>query len=811
MNISLNWLKQYVDIDDNVDPKELGLKLTLATVEVEEVIDAGETLENIFVGKVNEIKKHPDADKLQVVVVEVGDEKIEVVCGGSNLKQDMAVAFAKVGAKVRWHGEGELIELTKVKVRGVESAGMICASSEIGLGELFEHGETEILDLTQLNLTVGQPLASALGLDDVIYDIDNKSLTNRPDLWGHYGMAREVATIYNKKLKEYKIEKFKSVKDFDLSVKVENKDLCPRYLGVALKNIKIEESPEWLKKYLQSVGQRPINNIVDITNYIMHDLGQPLHAFSADKIKDNKIIVRTAKPGEKFTTLDGNEYKLLEEDLVIADKDKAVALAGVMGGENSQIDEKTGIVIIEAANFDPTTIRKTANRLDLRTDSSTRFEKSLDPNMAEIALRRAVNLIQELIPAAEVVSDVIDVKNFELNQGPIEISYDFINRRIGEELKKDEIRSTLTGLGFGLKESKDNLKIKIPTWRATKDVSLKEDIIEEIARIHGYDNLTPVMPTIDMVVPEENRLRTLERRVKEIIMSNTGGNEVCNYSFVEKELLEKVGQPLDHVLVENPVTESQQYMRKSLMPGLLDCVVNNLRFEEEMNLFEAGKVFLNDTDGENSLPDSENHLPSQPLFAGGAVVAGDKDVVFNKTKGIIELLFDKLNIKIDFEVGELADYWTHPKQSLKIMIGKELLGYISNVHPEIVSNFDIAKPVCVWTINLSKLLEYWNTGRAYQPISKYPAIELDVSMLVDETVLWNNIEDLVLSTDPNLIKEVSLFDVYKSDKIEAGKKSLAFRIKYHSDEKTLEMKDIESIHQGILKQLEKAVGAELRI
>ncbi|MBT7007298.1 phenylalanine--tRNA ligase subunit beta, partial [Candidatus Falkowbacteria bacterium] len=580
--------------------------------------------------------------------------------------------------------------------------------------------------------------------------------------------------------------------------------------GVALKNIKIAESPEWLKKFLQSVGQRPINNIVDITNYIMHDLGQPLHAFSADKIKNEKIVVRTAKPGEKFTTLDGSEHELVEDDLVIADSDKAVALAGVMGGENSQIGEDTELVIIESANFDPTTIRKTANRLDLRTDSSTRFEKSLDPNMAELALRRAVNLIQELIPEAEVVSEVVDVANFELDLGPIDISYDFINSRIGEELKKEEIKTTLTNLGFGLKESKQSLKVSIPSWRATKDISVKEDIIEEIARIYGYDNITPKMPTVDLQLPEENMLRTFERAVKNILTLNTGANELFTYSFLEKDLLDKVGQPIDHVEVENPITETHKYMRKSLIPGLLGAVVNNLRFEEKFNLFEVGKVFINDNDGETIYPDSSVNLPSQPLFASGAIVCCDKESLFNKTKGIIETLLKKLDIVADFEIGEIVDYWAHPKQSLKIMIGKELIGYIANVHPEVIENLEISKHVCVWTMDLTKLIDHWQKPKKYEQISKYPSIELDVSMLINDDVPWNSIKELVLSTNPKLIKQVDLFDIYKSDKIEVGKKSLAFRITYHSDDKTLEMKEVEKVHKGILKQLEKAVGAALR-
>jgi phenylalanyl-tRNA synthetase beta chain len=810
MNISLNWLKKYIDLEDSIDPKELGLKLTLSTVEVEEVINLAKSLDNVFVGKVTELKKHPDADKLQIAVVDLGKEKVEVVCGGANLSVGMLVPLAKSGAKVKWHGEGDLIELKPTKVRGVMSDGMICASTEIGLGDLFPHGENDIADLSDLELKVGDPLAKSLGLDDSIYDIDNKSLTNRPDLWGHYGMARELSAIYNKKLKEYPLTKFSTSKEVKLKVNVEDQTLCPRYLGVAVKGIKVGESPDWLKKNLQSIGQKPINNIVDITNYILNDLGQPLHAFDADKITDTTINVRKAKQNEVFTTLDGNEHKLIKEDLVIADGKRAVALAGVMGGENSEISAGTTTVIIESANFDATTIRKTANRLDLRTDSATRFEKSLDPNMAEIGLRKAVSIIQELIPEATVVSEIVDMKKFKLDQGPIKLTWDFINNRIGQIIPKDQVLKTLKALGFEVKDTKKEITLKVPIWRATKDVSIKEDIIEEIARIYGYDNIVPVMPSVDIVVPETNQLRQLERTIKNSLKDNANANEIYNYSFVDREFLEKIKQPIDHVEVVNPATENLSLMRKSLVPNLLQNVVDNLRFEDTLNLFEIGKVFLSEVDGDPTAKDSKTYLPAQPLFLSGVVTGENKEDSFIKAKSIVVDLFENLNVKVNLSPAVCDDYWCHPKQTMQISIGKVVLGFITNLHPQIQNILDINTRIGIYQIDLDKLMQFYPQIKKFKEISKYPSVKLDVSILVDEKTVWSDISSIVRAVNKDLITGVDLFDVYKNGKIKEGKKSLTFSITYHNDKRTLEMEEVNKLHNTVIDQLKKGVGADLR-
>jgi phenylalanyl-tRNA synthetase beta chain len=811
MNISLNWIKQFVDLPKNIDPQELGLKLTMATVEVEGVSNLAEALENVVVGKVVSLSDHPNADRLRLVKVDVGDREVKVVCGGVNLKEDMLVVMALPGSKVRWHGEGEPIVLETAKVRGEESEGMICAGEEVGLESMFPPKESgEIVDLTEADVKVGQPLAEALGLNDFIYDIDNKSLTNRPDLWGHYGMAREVAAIYDTKLKDYDLDKFKEGKEIDLKVKVENSEDCPRYLGVALKNVKIGASPAWLKKRLQSIGQKSINNVVDVTNYIMYELGQPLHAFSADKIEDYEIIVRKANKGEKVIALDEVEYELNKEDLVIADKKKAVALAGVMGSLGSGISDDTEIVIIEAANFNPVTVRKTSGRLGLRSEASMRFEKSLDPNLAALAIKKAVNLIQDIMPAVEVVSEVVDVKDFKLNEGPIELTWEFVNKRVGVELEKEKIVKILENLGFKVKKSKEGIKVSIPAWRATKDVSIREDIIEEITRVFGYDNLDPVMPAIKIDYAEQNDFRLLERKVKDVLSLSLGGNEVYNYSFVDRTFLEKIGQPIDHLELQNPWAENVNLMRKSLIPNLLQNITDNSRYFEEINIYEVGKTFIDDGAGVEARPGKKAKLPTQDLFVGGAVTGTDAENSFLKAKGLVEVVFESLGLKVSFEKKDAGKVWCHPNQAVMVVAGDETVGYITNLHPQISKTLELKTALAVWEINLNKVFLLKGEEKKYKPLAKYPSIELDLSIVIQEEKNWSDIKNLVQAIDPKLIKKIELLDIFKGGKIKEGTKSLTFRIVYQSDDKTLEMETVTALQSKVVAQLEKAMQAEVR-
>jgi len=464
MKISLNWLKDFVDLPHDITPEQLGEDLTLHTVEVEEVIDQASQYDKMVVGQIQQIQDHPDADKLKICVTDIGEKHpAQIICGGQNIYEGMKVAVAMPGAKVRWHGEGELVELKKVKIRGVESQGMICAACEIGLTDENPIDQPYVMDL-KLDDKAGTFLAKALSLADVVIDIDNKSITNRPDLWGHYGLAREISAIYGLTFQhqtELKTENENlKTKENYLSVEIKDKGLCRRFTALKIDNIKVTESPEWLKQRLQALGQKPINNLVDISNYVMFELGQPVHIFDVNKMTSNNkqitIIVRKANTGETIQTLDGEERQLDNSMLVVADEEKPIAIAGVMGGGNSEVDENTTSIIIEAANFEPINIRQTSQKLNLRSEASARFEKGLDPHLAKEANQRVAQLVMELNPEAKISSAFVDEGSWGADPTILEFGIDFINKRLGTELSVEIISDILERLGFKL--TTDNLQ-----------------------------------------------------------------------------------------------------------------------------------------------------------------------------------------------------------------------------------------------------------------------------------------------------------------------------------------------------------------
>ena len=817
MKVSLNWLKQYLNLPESISADEFALKLTMSTVEVEEVEKQGEHLENIILGEITKIEAHPDADKLKVCTVSDAQENFQVVCGGINVAEKMKIAFAKVGSKVRWHGEGELVELAKAKIRGVESYGMICASDEIGLGEMFPSKEhAEILDLSMVKAKVGTPLAKALELSDVVLDIDNKSMTHRPDLWGHYGMAREVAAIFHKDLAEYNPAKVKESKEINLNVKVEDTKLCPRYMGVVVDGIEVAESPAWLKQRLSAVGLRPINNIVDITNYIMYDLGQPMHAFDSSKVESQKskvseieILVRKAKDDEDFVALDGSKHKLTSEMLVIADNEKVIALAGVMGGENTEVTSDTKTIIFESANFEATTVRRAAQKLALRSDSSARFEKSLDPNNADLALLRAVELTLEFCPNAKVVSKVVDEKSFHVNQGPIEMTLEFLERKIGQKIETKEIIKILVSLGFEVTEKKNILSVKIPTWRATKDISIAEDLVEEISRIYGFGNIEVSLPEFTIAPPEKNKLKILQRRLSNILINKAGYNETLTYSFVSPNILQKLNFDLsDYIELDNPIAKDRPYLRRSILPNLLESLEKNIHEEDEVCLFEVGKVFKKEEPGVRTSEKSDELLPQQDTVLGVVFASKKEKVPFYEMSQVVTDLFAELNLEYSLQENSEIDL-LHPARNAKVLVGDVEVGFMGELHPALQNNLGIESRTSVLELDLDKLLSVYVEKDNYKRLSQYPAVLRDVALLVDKKV--TNLELLnTIKSVSNLITEVELFDVFESDKIGKDKKSMAYHITYQSNEKTLETEEVERVHEKVLEKLKKSVGAEVR-
>ena len=819
MLISYNWLKKYITLPDSITPEQVAEKLKLSTVEVENIIRQGDGLYNIVVGKVLKADKHPNADKLKLCLVDVGKESLQIVCGGSNVVDGMLVAVAKVGAKVHWHGEKDLVEIVPTKIRDVDSYGMMCGGSEIGLEQMFpSKGEKEILDFTELKFKPGMELKKALGLDDVILEIDNKSLSNRPDLWGHYGIAREVSVLFPRELKNYDTTEIVPGKEIKLKVDVDDIKLCPRYMAVVVDVVKIGPSPLWLQQSLSAIGLRSINNVVDITNYIMYDLGQPLHAFDANNLKTkNKnsktIIVRTAKPEEDFKLLDEKVIKLTENDLVIADDEKPIALAGVMGGFDSGISENTTTIIFESANFEPVNIRKTALRYDSRTDSSARFEKSLDPNMNKSALEKAVEMIKDFCPEAKVVSNVVDEKNFHLATGPLQTSVGDICKKIGVDLDKKEIISILTRLGFEVKEKgKDGLSVKIPTWRATKDVSLAEDLTEEVGRIYGYDKIESTMPIFEITPPEKNTLRALEYSMRELMAKELGYDEVYNYSFISDTQIERLGEDKNKYLeLDNPLSKEKPYLRRELLPNLLENVQKNMENFDRVDIFEIGKTYLAELSGVRAEANEDELLPRQDNCFTAINYGKKGGSGFAKARLALEKIME--NLKLDFVLQNPAalKQFIHPSRVGEIVVGEKNIGCVYELNPLTAKKWDLNERVGVLELNLNELNDILNTKKdfAYASLPEFPIASRDLAFTVDKKITHQEIIDSVKEIS-SLLKKVELFDVYEGEHVKEGSKSMAYHFIFSDPTRTLKNEEVEGVMGEIIKILKDKFGVEMR-
>ncbi|OGH94542.1 MAG: phenylalanine--tRNA ligase subunit beta [Candidatus Magasanikbacteria bacterium RIFOXYD2_FULL_41_14] len=840
MLISFNWLKEHCDLPAGLTPVELGDKFKLAVVEVEKIVSEGENLENIVVGKVVSAVKHSNADKLKVCKVDAGGELVQVVCGGSNVTEGILVAFAPVGAKVRWHGEGDLVELTEATIRGEKSYGMICASTEIGLGEKFPlKDEKEILDLTFLKLKAGTPLKTALKLNDAVLEIDNKSLSHRPDLWGHFGLAREAAALFNRQLKELSAKggpasggKIKPGKSVSLSVKVEDTKLCPRYLAVALTGIKVAPSPDWLQSRLLAVGINPINNIVDITNYVMLDLGQPMHAFDISKIKYQKskiaITVRPAQSGETFVALDKKEYKLTENDLVITDGERSVAIAGVMGGLDSGVTDTTETIIFESANFNPVAVRKTSTRLNLRSDSAQRFEKSLDPNLCEIALQKAVAMTLAICPGASVASKVIDEKHFSLFTGPLLMPKNIFEKKLGVVIPPKRIKEILEKLGFVVTEKKDELSVKIPTWRATKDIQIAEDIVEEVGRIYGFSNILGTLPTFPITPASLTPVQKLQRLVKDVLVRELGYSEMYNYAFVSGAQINNLGDDIKKYLeLDNPLSKEKPYLRRNLLPNLLENAAKNLPNREVVKIFEVGKVFRPDVAGERTEKNSNELLPRQDTWLTGLYASKGQSTPFFEARRVLESLTSVGHLILQTIAPDKVQPWEHSGRLALVKAGESVVGVISELNPAVSTAYGIDTRVVMITLNLTELannLEKCQKNVLYKSASIYPEVERDVAFVVDTKIVHADVVSALSEIDP-LIKAVELFDVYVGKSLGGGvspllpeegargrweKKSMAYRLTLLNSERTLESKEVDVVMDKAEKMLVKKFEAEMR-
>lgn len=647
--------------------------------------------------------------------------------------------------------------------------------------------------------------------DDAILEIDNKSLSHRPDLWGHYGLAREVGALFKTKLKDYPVGKFKKGSGFDLRVKVASPKLCSRYMAVGIEGVAINESPSWLKQRLLAVGLRPINNIVDITNFVMLDLGQPMHAFDAARLNSKQIIVRLAKDGEEFVSLDKENCKLDSSILVIADEESPIALAGVIGGEASGVNDKTKTIIFESANFDAASIRQTSMKLGLRTESSARFEKGLDPSLCELALRKAIELTLEICPGAKVASKMADEAYWHLNRGTIELSMEFLRKKLGVEIKQKEVVEILKNLGFGVKIKKDVLHVAVPSWRAGKDIVMAEDLVEEIARIYGFANIASRLPIFPIVPPEENKLRNLERRVAETLVKELGYAEIYNYSFVSEGQVKNLGDDLvKYIELDNPLSKEKPFLRRHLLPNLLENIKNNLENYDELKMFEIGKVFAAGETGVRAETNSDELLPRQDTWLEAVYVNKKDSVPFWQARRAVETIFQSLNLEWQIVPLDKVCAWEHPTRLTLFSHNNKEVGVIHELNPMTANAFGIESRVGVLKINLSKLAEVMKEKTdVYKKVSVYPEMTRDIAFLVKKEILHAEIIK-VLSHVDTLLKKVELFDVYAGDKLGADKKSMAYHLVYNHQDRTLTTEEVNKAHDKVKAALKNKFGAEIR-
>src|SRR3989339_98401 len=803
--VSYNWIREFVGLTES--PEDFARRISLSGPSVERLYPQAPQFDNMVIGRIVEIKPHPNADKLRIAVTDLGVEKSEIVCGGSNLAVDMKVVVALSGAMVRWHGTGELIRLEPTEIRGVKSSGMICGANEIGLEEAFPHAEREILDMSWCKAKPGTRLAKALDLDDTVFDIE--VTTNRPDVFSVVGLARETAAIFETSFlhKEMPVPSLaKSVDPLPLTVLNDEPKLCTRYQAVVMDGIEVGPSPWWLKSRLHLSGIRSINNVVDITNYVMLELGQPMHAFDYDTLTGNTIRIRQSKPKESIALLDGSQKTLAASHLVIADEERSIAVAGVMGGEDTGVTEKTKRIVFEAATFDPVSVRRTGRDLDLRSDSSLRFEKGLPEEQTQMALARAVELCQK-VACGRMVSTVFDLRSAPRKK----IKYSFRPERaeqlIGVKVPTVRMVKILKSLGFGVakrspfRKGKALYDVEVPYWR-TRDIEGERGFAEEIARVYGYSNLPSEIPNGELPVDPVDPVLLAEGQLKHFFAS-LGFTELLNYSFVSSELLAKANYKAEDCLqLANPLSSDFEFMRPSLIPGLLETVHENIGLFPRGEVFEISNIYIKNN-GAN--------LPEERLVVLLAAYGPDNDdQLFRRIKGVLEAGFGMLRRRVEMhrEISTDSRLW-HPGRTVDLCVGDTAIGTLGEIHPGILELFGINGRVCTAEFDLSALIGTSVEGAGYQAIPQFPSVRRDLSVIVPKAVEYGAV-DAILSNVSDLLREVQLFDVYTGEGIPDGHKSFSLHLIFRHGDRTMTAEEIEVEVGKMVKLLASKLQAKLR-
>ena len=811
MKVSLNWIRDYVQLPADADLKKLAYDLTMSTVEVEDATDLGASFHDMVVGVINTIEQHPNADKLKVCKTDIGGRVEDIVCGGSNLREGMKVAVALPGAMCKWHGEGDLVEIKKSKLRGVDSYGMICGAVEIGLADLFPtKEEAHILDLSDFDAPAGTPLADALDLNDIILEIDNKSMTNRPDLWGHYGIAREIVALYDLPMTQFPHFDRNVENTSGFHVTVEDAERCPRMTGTQIENVCVKPAPYWMQVRIWKTGMRPINALVDITNYVMLATGQPSHAYDSDHIAGH-IIVRRAKAGETLTLLNGKELPLSTDDLTIADDAGIVGLAGVMGGAKDSILPTTSKVILEIANFQAAGIRRTALRYDNRTEASARYEKAIDPERCDQALDLSMQLFSDLYPEMKVTG-LVDEYPRHLKQAEIDVPLSWLERRLGKRLSPDEIKHKMELLGYSITFNGDNMHVVVPTWRSTGDVSIQADIMEEVARMYGYENFEaePITTTFDGAINQLDK--DLERRIKEYLAIRCGMQEIFTYPWMEESYVNAVLQSTEGILsLSTPPSPAERFVRSSLLPNLCKAVVKNERYFDEFSIFETAQVFRDEN--YTSPYDPREKLPSQRKNVAGAFATTGKDItaLFRKAKGVVEMMARYVHMEaLTFKQAE-KPVWADNVVWLNIYRGDEKVGDLALLAKKVSMACGIKNlNVMLFQLDQDSLVPLKSRTNTFTHLAEYPMTDYDISLLVDGSVQWKDVAQTVRGIKSELLHGAAFVDEYRGKQVPAGKKSLTLRLSIGSKDKTLTSAEIEEVASGVLNKIAKRFGAELR-
>ena len=799
---SYRWLREYVDLGKTT-AEEFAERVSLSGPGVEQLIPQGKDLENIVVGKILRIEAHPSAQKLRLPIVDIGGRELTIVCGGTNIAEGQHVAVALVGASVKWHGEGEPIILQPAEIRGVKSEGMICASNEIGLFEAFPGLDGEILDLgkeiPELKVGLGTPLADALGLsDDTVMDIE--VTTNRPDAMGMVGMARESAAILGADF-TWKVPKLPTkIKVCEkLEVKVEEKDLAPRYMAVRMDGVKVTNSPWWIKRLLLGAGVRPHNNVVDITNLIRLELGQPMHAFDAAKLVGHTLHVRKAKAGEKMAALDGVTYELSESNLVIADDEQPHCIAGIMGGGHSAITTDTTSVIFEAATFDPVFTRRSARKLNVYSDSQKLFEKGLSTQAPEYALARAIEMSKELA-GGTVSTEIVDKLAHKYQPKEFSVKTEQVTALIGLPIEEKEMTDSLKRLGFDASIKKGVLTAEVPWWR-DHDIESGRDFIEEIARLRGYAHLPAVFPA-GISTRRLTKQQITEREARPILKC-AGLTEAFTYSFVSGDMMKKAGFSPDKMLkIDNPLTTDFEFMRTTLLPSMLETIAENQERRKELSFFEMAHTYLN-----TSETGTWNDLPEETMQLSIGIMS--KDQAWKKAKGSAEYLLQELGItNVVWKKHENDPFW-HPGRSAQGFVGEHLVATIGELHPELRERYKFDERVALADISVKELSHLMRAHDDYQAINTFPEIKRDLAFVMDSSNEVAGILDAIKKLNP-LIRQAEWFDTYKGKGIAPGKKSVAIRVTIGSTERTLESSETEAVIEGIKTFVTKQYAAESR-